>query len=126
MSPTRIIQRVLQQERHRLRQPRLLLLHITKPRDALAIEQVALAITKLDMRQRSRPMAHGADDLVRGVELVDELVARFVVGEVEHRPVAADEEDGFVLVRVPEERGELVRVFPDGLFGLQEFGGDGV
>jgi len=52
------------------------------------------------MRQRSGAMAHGTDDLVRSVELVNQLVAGLVGGEVEHGPVAADEEDGFVLVRV--------------------------
>jgi hypothetical protein len=51
------------------------------------------------------PVAHGADDLARG--------------EVEHGPVAADEEDGRVLVRVPQQRRQPLRVLPHGLPRLQ-------
>lgn len=71
-------------------------------------------------------MAHGADDLVGGVELIDQRVRCLVRGEVEHGAVAADVEDGLVLVGVAEERRQLARVLPRALARLQELGRHGV
>jgi hypothetical protein len=55
-------------------------------------------------------MLHGTHDLIRHVELVDQLVRRLIGNEVEYRPMAADE-DGFVGVRMAKEGGEFERVF---------------
>lgn len=113
MSSTSLIQLVLEAKRHQARQARLILLLIAKPRDPLSIEEIARAIRQLDVRQRSRAVAHGGNDLVVLVEFVDEFVGGGVGCEVEHGTVAADEEDGFKFASAAEEGGEFLGLLPE-------------
>ena len=79
-----------------------------------------------DVAQRGRPVADGRDDLALLPELAHEGLAVRVRGQIEHRSVATDEEDGCELVRTASEGGQHLGLLPQRLLGVEELHASGV
>ena len=97
----------------------LLLLGVAEAGHAVALDQVR-AVRELDVDQRRGAVAQRHDDLVRVVELAEQLDRRLVRRQVVHRPEAAHDEDQVELVGAAQVQREQRRRLPHGLLRVEE------
>lgn len=93
--------------------------------DGLPVQKM-LPSFQCDIAQRRRPVADGCDDLSLLPELAHDGLAVLVRGQIEHRSVSADEEDGCELVCAAFEGGQHLRLLPQRLLRVEELHAGGV
>lgn len=114
-----LIQLVLQHERHCAAQAYGIFFCVGESSYWLSGDEVG-AVGELDVHEGCGAVADGGDDLVGGVEFVDEFVGGGIGGEIphcctllatvrlgtegkgEHATMATNEENSLVILRVPE------------------------